>query len=211
MDSLPLPPFRVLVVCRANVCRSPLAHAVLAARLGPVADVRSAGTSAAVGAPPCAHVVDALGDEAHALPAAARQLTREDVLDADLVLGADRATCSEIIALAPTARQRVLTLRELPAVAAVALETVEPVDAYALVAALTGARAEAWRRSMTAAEHRSGLGRLFGSRRAPDPAQRDLADGHTIDARSHRATIVTGLVTARAAAHPLGGVLEPAA
>ena len=50
--------------------------------------------------------------------------------------------------------------------------------------------------------------RLLGPRRGPNLADRDLPDGHTIDERSHRATIVTGLVTARSAAHILRGVLE---
>ncbi|MFI9272786.1 low molecular weight phosphatase family protein [Kitasatospora sp. NPDC052896] len=37
-------PRRVLVICKGNICRSPTAAAMLAARLGDRAEVRSAGT-----------------------------------------------------------------------------------------------------------------------------------------------------------------------
>jgi hypothetical protein len=43
--------FAILCVCTGNVCRSPAAERLLAARLGPGVVVASAGTVAALGGP----------------------------------------------------------------------------------------------------------------------------------------------------------------
>lgn len=78
-------PYKVLFVCTANICRSAYADVVARAAGMPGVEFASAGTSALVGEgidpPMAAHV--AQGD-----PAAhrARQLTRELVADADLIL-----------------------------------------------------------------------------------------------------------------------------
>src|SRR5215213_437235 len=49
---------RVLVVCTANICRSPTAAGLLAARLGPTVEVVSRGVRATQGAPMCERSAD---------------------------------------------------------------------------------------------------------------------------------------------------------
>lgn len=107
----------VLVVCTGNVCRSPVAEHVLAARLAEsgIDDVRisSAGTRALTGRPMTAEAA-ALSRRYGAEPGEhrARQLTAQMVLDADLVLTATRAQRAEVAELVPRAAPRSYTLRE---------------------------------------------------------------------------------------------------
>jgi protein-tyrosine phosphatase len=117
---------RVLAVCTGNVCRSPAAERLLAARLGPGSgvSVASAGTRALVGEPidpAVAALVEAAGaDVSHFV---ARQLTAEEVRSADLVLVMTRQHRSAVVALEPAAVRRTFLLLELSALAeAVAAE-----------------------------------------------------------------------------------------
>lgn len=79
-------PFRVLFVCTGNICRSAYADVVARGRHLPGLEFASAGTYAMVGSPmdpPMAAQVRGRGDvEAHR----ARQLTRDLMAEADLVL-----------------------------------------------------------------------------------------------------------------------------
>ena len=103
----------ILTVCTGNICRSPAVERLLAHAL-PEANVVSAGVRAVVGAPvsaPMVPLLAAAGIEAHGF--AARQLTENIVLDADLVLALTRGHRSAIVELAPTALRRTFTLREL--------------------------------------------------------------------------------------------------
>jgi protein-tyrosine phosphatase len=111
---------RLLVVCTGNVCRSPAAERLLAARLGvdPGVSIASAGTQALVGEPidaaMAALVGEAGADTAHF---AARQLTAEDVRSADLVLAMTRRHREAVVALEPAAVRRTFLLLELAALA----------------------------------------------------------------------------------------------
>lgn len=121
--------FRILVVCTANICRSPAAAALLRRELAPlVADgtirVDSAGVAAVNGMPAC-DLSSALvgefvarqypGDPVAQLPAdahAARRVTPEMVREADLILALDRSHRAELARVDPAARPRTFTLRQ---------------------------------------------------------------------------------------------------
>ena len=106
-------PFAILCVCTGNVCRSPAAERLLAARLGPTVTVTSAGTFGLVGRaiePQMAAHLAALGLEDVGF--AARRLTAAHVSGADLVLGLTREHRAEAVELAPAAVRRAFTLLE---------------------------------------------------------------------------------------------------
>jgi protein-tyrosine phosphatase len=101
---------RVLMVCVGNICRSPMAEALLRARLdrrgGGV--VESAGISALVGRPPEPFARDLLAERGIDIGAhRARQLTPEILARAELVLVMESGHQREIERLMPSARGRV--------------------------------------------------------------------------------------------------------
>jgi protein-tyrosine phosphatase len=91
----------VLVVCSANVCRSPLAARLLSASLE--VPVVSAGSRARAGMPPCPVSNPSVGHASVRLEAA-------HVRSASLVLGAAREHRSAAVALVPSAQTRSFTL-----------------------------------------------------------------------------------------------------
>lgn len=96
---------RVLVVCTGNICRSPYIERVLAHELaGTGISVSSAGSGALVGAPvdpQAASLITAAGGNPDGF--VARQLTREMVADADLIVTATRDHLSQVVPLHPRA------------------------------------------------------------------------------------------------------------
>lgn len=116
-------PFRILVVCTANSCRSPMAQLMLTADLaaagaGEVA-VSSAGTHAGrygyAGRLMDARAAAELDARrvAGADSFRSRQLEASHAAAADLVLTADRAHRDAVVGLEPAAARRTFTLREL--------------------------------------------------------------------------------------------------
>lgn len=110
-------PFRILVVCSGNVCRSPVAERLLQAELDQCRPggfvVQSAGTRALVGqtmTERAAGIVRDGGGDANCF--FARQLTKSEINAADLILALSRAHRSAIVQLAPAALRRTFTLRE---------------------------------------------------------------------------------------------------
>lgn len=106
----------MLVLCTANVCRSPMAQGFLTAELasrGVGGTVRSAGTAVGPERPPVDAVaamaawgIDTSGHRARAL--------EDGLLDAaDLVLGMTRAHVREAVARVPAVLPRAFTLKEL--------------------------------------------------------------------------------------------------
>ena len=96
----------VLVICTGNVCRSPLAAALLADRLSregyPSIRVESAGTHVARPAPPLPYVVQVLAERGIDISGhRARLVTPEMLRRAALVLVMEKAQADHLRALAP--------------------------------------------------------------------------------------------------------------
>ncbi len=115
-----LPPsVQVLVVCTANICRSPAAAALLERYLGTDAiTVGSAGLEARAGSPmddTMAWLVDVPTGQF-----TARQVTPAMIQAADLVLVMTREQRSAVVGRVPTAVRRTFTLREFADLAVLA-------------------------------------------------------------------------------------------
>lgn len=122
--------FQILVLCRANVCRSPLIATVLERLLdaepgmGEVV-VRSAGTEAVEGQETCPTMVE-LARESGLDPVTSRHhgatlLTDAMLLESGLVLAADRRVRSQVIRRKGSRiSERLFTLREAAELATVA-------------------------------------------------------------------------------------------
>jgi protein-tyrosine phosphatase len=144
--------FRILFVCTGNICRSPMAQAMLVHRLrGRVGDasalfeVSSAGTYGLVGEPMEPDALTALGElGVTADPFEARELVAELVDESDLVLAATREHRAAAVTLVPRASRKVFTIREFARlVAAVDLGALDSAgaDAPARLRALVDAAA----------------------------------------------------------------------
>lgn len=102
---------RILVVCVGNVCRSPMAEALLRARLtgrGARSHVESAGLAALVGSPAAPIAQQLMGERGLDISGhRARQLTREMISSSELVLVMDPGQQRAVEAMLPAARGRV--------------------------------------------------------------------------------------------------------
>lgn len=99
--------YRVLIVCVGNICRSPMAEAILRARLGGDVHVRSAGLAARIGDgvyPMAAELLkeNGLGLDHHA----ARQIDLQMLAEADLILAMENRQLRALAAIAPPLRTR---------------------------------------------------------------------------------------------------------
>ncbi|GAA1587205.1 low molecular weight phosphotyrosine protein phosphatase [Leucobacter aridicollis] len=110
---------QILIVCTANVCRSPFVEAVLRGRFSMGANpdmiVESAGTRARPGEP-MAHGSAAMLREMGIAPDpgfAARQLSPAMIASADVILTMTREHRGQVLDLVPAALRKVLTLKEL--------------------------------------------------------------------------------------------------
>jgi protein-tyrosine phosphatase len=168
--------FEVLVVCTANVSRSPLGAALLRHHLGErfgeaAATIRvtSAGTKALVGEPPDPAVAEVLRRLRRPVPTGerARQLDAQLVGSADLVLTMTREQRAVVITTVPPAQRRVFTVLELARIARRLEEDrrlpVGGAPASALRALVTAA--PAWR----------------GPTSPKDPVADDVADVHLLE------------------------------
>lgn len=107
----------ILVLCTANICRSPMAGALLARELTAAGDpvlVRSAATAGRDGIPPPAEVVSVMA--AHGLDVSGHRsqaATAGDLAGADLILAMTREHLRHAVVVAPAMWPRAFTLREL--------------------------------------------------------------------------------------------------
>jgi len=173
----------VLVVCHANVCRSPLAEFLLRdsfAGLG--LQVRSAGAHARDGMALCADVAEFIADSSSG-PRFASDFRSVRVRPADtgsgMILAASAAEKSALAQLDPTTRRRAFTLREA---AMLAEADIHAPAAPAVTAAELAQRWDALRRT----------GGLTMARNAGDF---DIVDAHAGRRPRHEAT-VAGIVEA---------------
>jgi protein-tyrosine phosphatase len=113
-------PFRILFVCTGNVCRSPMAQAMLRHRLrdrlgddASAFEVTSAGTGALVGSPMEAFATEVLaGLGVAADEFEAREVSGELLQEADLILTATRQHRSFVVSTQPSVVRRTFTVRE---------------------------------------------------------------------------------------------------
>jgi protein-tyrosine phosphatase len=143
--------FAVLVVCHANLCRSPLVERLLdhalSRRLGGFT-VASAGTHAHEGLSMHPHTAAVLREwDADDTGFRSRPLTVEAVRRADLILAAERSQRAQCVSLLPEAVGRAFTLRQFGRLAAAVdpstLTGATPADRLrALVSEANLARAE---------------------------------------------------------------------
>lgn len=108
-------PFKILTVCTGNICRSPLAEALLRAELsGLPVEVSSAGTQALVGSPMTEQniAIAQRSGVANLLPHTARQLRAADLESVDLVLALSRSHRREAVEILPGVSRYIFTLRE---------------------------------------------------------------------------------------------------
>ena len=108
--------FRILMVCTANVCRSPMAQAILSGILAKkknAIEVVSAGLLEG-GRPMAPEALRAVaGDGLPMVGYTSRHLSAQDVKSADLVLGMTREHVREVVVLVPEAWGYTFTLKEL--------------------------------------------------------------------------------------------------
>ncbi len=203
--------FNILVVCAANVCRSPLAAAILTDRLasvGPLHRVRvtSRGANAVAGVDCCTEIVNAArrsGIDAELLEShRSHTLQAEWVESADLVLTADRETRSCVVRLCHAAHPRTFTLRE-------AAELGSLLPARGAEVRRTSAHLSAFVEELNGFRGLTELPRVDRRRSASRPWRRipvhshDIPDAHQGEAGMHG--LALGLVVS--SAEQVGGAL----
>jgi protein-tyrosine phosphatase len=110
---------RVLLVCTANICRSPAAARLLAARLGPSIDFFSRGVRSVPGAGMCemsANWVLQNSGEA-GVGHVSQQLQLADIRSSTLILTASQRQRTAVIELRPSAQVRTFTLAQAARIA----------------------------------------------------------------------------------------------
>lgn len=167
-------PAGIVTVCTGNICRSPYAERVLQHALPPEAvEVTSTGTFAMVDDPIDEEAVSLLEARCvHHADHRARQMTRQIIEDADLVLAMTTEHRTAVARLLPRAVRKTFTAREVARLLPAAELTRLPEGAAARVRALPALLAAA-RGQHARGTHSDDVGDPYG--RGPD-AFRLMAD-----------------------------------
>ena len=201
------PNSRLLMVCTANECRSPLAQRIAQRILGDAGvHVAGAGVRAQEDRPMCVVSAAELGDDdgerAFAEAHRSRRLTEQDVRSADLVLVMERDHRSAVARLAPGTQSRVFTLREAEGLLEVLRDRKATVpDLAALARSLHAVR------GLAPLPSEPPRRRWF--QRAPREPEDPLSiiDGHGLDAERHEAAAATVRSTAERVATAMRDLL----
>lgn len=178
--------FDVLMVCRANVCRSPLAATRLAEKLAAAGNfdvaIASRGIDARPGTPWCKKVRS---------PGASTELVEED-LDADMLIAADRQVTGTLLRRRTSLRARTFTMLEVGLLGPHVVQT--PSGGGAPSGEEDKHVALRW--LVEEMDQRRGETALAGARnrgpqrpRPADEAGLDIRDGHNLGWRAHRRTV----------------------
>ncbi len=194
-------PGSLLVVCMANVCRSPLAAAILAERLLPAGlaeEVGSAGVRGLDAAPMCPVSSEDLSDGQWlaAVGHRSRVLTTDHVPEAALVLTMEREHRSAVVRLLPGSQARVFTLREAEALLAALRE--RDAGPFEGLTSLAGAMHAT--RGTIAPPRTVAVPRPWWRRPADLVDPLDLVDGHGHADPEHRRALAAVRTTAEAVA-----------
>ena len=124
--------FNVLVVCTANHCRSPIAEQLLSAAVGEHLgdanswNISSAGTDVDRIRPLHQFAEEVLRERGVLVPGhRAVQVTREQIMEADLILAAARQHRAAVVTMAPPALGRTFTIRQFARL----VDQIEPITA----------------------------------------------------------------------------------
>ncbi|WP_341811388.1 hypothetical protein [Labedella populi] len=188
----------LLVVCAANVCRSPLAEYLLERGMRSIPEFEghsssSAGASAVAGAAICARVDERVWATApdgadFARAHRSRVLTAALVAGSGLILTASKAERAAVARIDPSARSRTFTLREAVALAEADVDdTPAAVGGSVLERFAASAHARRGLAAPAVRAARSSFSRWFRGRAEGDPL--DVIDGHVLGDRQHEAAL----------------------
>ncbi len=115
-QTFPNPVHSILVICKGNICRSPLAEAYLKAQVkkhGLTTVIQSAGLETSLGKP-AHHFAQVVGTQSGLLIGnhATQPLHKEQIERADMILVMEWPQRKRVIKLYPAARRKVFLLRQ---------------------------------------------------------------------------------------------------